>query len=310
MGDLLSLLAAVCWSAANVTIARGAGGKGDDNGAFLSILLTAFIAGLVWLPDVLNQGLRGFNVHGLAWFAAGGALTIFIGRVFFHASIQYLGAVRGSSVKRLAPFFSVLMGVLVLGEPLGLALVLGMLLIFAGFALLVYESRSAPGATGTAAESERKSTGIERWVNAGIVYGAVSAFAYAAGNVARKYGLIYMPEPAFGAMLGSIVGAFLFLMTASVVDSYRHAVHMTFTRFNPWLFAAGVLASAGQLLFFAAIDRSTISRAALIVSIEVFVTIFLTVVVFQGREKMTLSALVAAALGVTGTIVIIAGSGF
>ena len=307
MGDVFSVLAAVCWAAANVTIARGAGGKGDDNGAFLSILLTAAIAGVVWLPGVLQQGMAGFNSAGLAWFAAAGALTIFVGRVFFHSSIQYLGAVRGSSVKRLQPLFSVGLGVSILGEPLGSVLVLGMLLIFAGFGLLVHESFTAAQKSTTDIDTPRKS-GLRSWASAGLVYGAVSALAYAAGNIARKHGLIHMPDPAFGTMLGSITGALLFLATAGFVESYRDAVRMTFAKFNPWLTVAGVLASAGQLLFFEAIDRSTVSRAALIVSMEVFVTIFLTAVVFRGREKLTTPALAAAALGVAGTMVILVGS--
>jgi drug/metabolite transporter (DMT)-like permease len=116
-----------------------------------------------------------------------------------------------------------------------------------------------------------------------------------------------MPDPAFGVMFASMVGALLFLLMATVAQSYRNAVRSTFTRFNPWLFAAGVLASVGQLLYFIAIDYSTISRVTLIVSLEVFVTIFLMVVVFRSREKMTPAALVAAALGVTGTVVILLG---
>jgi drug/metabolite transporter (DMT)-like permease len=44
MGELLALLSACCFAASNVTITRGARDS-QDNGAFMSILLTAAIAG-------------------------------------------------------------------------------------------------------------------------------------------------------------------------------------------------------------------------------------------------------------------------
>lgn len=309
IGDLISLLAAVCWAAANVTIARGAGAKGDDNGAFLSILLTLVLASLVWgVTSLAQDGWPTMTPSGLWWFALGGALTMFIGRVFFHSSIQWLGAMRGSSVKRLAPLFSVLLGVLLLHEPLTWSLVAGMALIFSGFGVLVQESLSGkPPATGRPAG--KRASGWREWVNPGLVYGAVSALAYALGNVARKYGLLQIPDPAFGVALGSLVGAALFVLAARFMASYRNAVRSTFTRFNPWLLAAGVLASAGQLLFFVAIDYSTVSRAALIVSTEVFWTIGLTMLVVRTQEKLSRATVIAALLGVLGTVVIMADDG-
>jgi len=304
MGDLMSLLAAVCWSIANVTIARGAGGKGDDNGAFLSILLTAALAAIIWIVGGLSYGWSVPVAAGVWWFAVAGALTIFIGRVMFHTSIQWLGAIRGSSVKRLAPFFSVLLGLLLLDERLSSALGAGMVLIFAGFGVLVWESLARTGPLPAGTQDTRDLPASASWVNAGLLYGAISALAYAAGNVARKYGLLHMPDAAFGAMFGSLVGAALFVLTARFVASYRQAVHRAFTKFNPWLLTAGIFASVGQLLFFVAIDLSTVSRAAMIVSCEVFLTMGLTVLVFRGREKLSAAAMVAALLGVLGTAVI------
>jgi len=49
MGEWLALLSACCFAASNVTIMRGASAKGQDNGAFLSILFTAGIVGAIWL---------------------------------------------------------------------------------------------------------------------------------------------------------------------------------------------------------------------------------------------------------------------
>ena len=309
MGDWLALIAALCWAMANVTIARRAGARGDDNGAFLSILLTAGIAGALWLANRQDATSTARMPDAMLWFAAAGALTIFIGRVFLHASIQWLGAVRGASVKRLAPLFSVLLGVSVLSEPLSWALAGGMLLIFSGFGILVQESMRAHDTENSPPLAAPGPVHRAGWANPGIVYGAVSAFAYAAGNIARKYGLLDMPDPLFGTMFGALVGAAIFLLTALAVDSYRQAVRRCFTRFNPWLLATGVLSSAGQLMFFMAVDQSSVSRVAVIASTEVFVTMLLTFVVLRGRENISRAALLAASLGVVGTLLILSEKG-
>ena len=222
--DIIALLAATCWAGANTCIARGSSHQGGENGAFLSILLTAFIAGVVWVIGGGTDG-QALNTEGLAWFAAAGALTIFVGRVFFHSSVQYMGAVRSSSVKRLVPLFSVVLGVVCLGESLSLSALLGMVLIFAGFGVLVWESKQkiAPlDPSGPVPQGPTRQT--------------------------LRMGMVHISEPAFGAMLGALVGAVLFLASAVFLQSYREAVKNTLQKPNPWLLSAGILASVGQLL--------------------------------------------------------------
>jgi drug/metabolite transporter (DMT)-like permease len=305
MADLIALLAAVCWAGANSCIAKGSS-RGSDNGAFLSICLTMLIAGAVWVLELDMSTMPDLSLVGVLWFALAGALTIFLGRVFFHSSVQHLGAVRSSSVKRLVPFFTVALGITWLGETLRPAAAMGMLLIFLGFMLLVVESRRKDF-QGKKVDDSQISGGrrISSWLSAGMVYGVVSALAYATGNVSRKFGLDALPDPAFGAMFGALVGMVLFLAAATRLQSYRVAVINAVTVFNPWFMGAGLLASAGQLLYFTAIDQSTLSRATLIVSIDVFITIIFTVVFFRARESISTYAVGAAVLGFLGTAVII-----
>lgn len=300
MGEWLALCSAGCFAAANVTITRGVA-KGQDNGAFLSILLTMSIAGAWWLWRSAGRGLPAPDSASLLWFAGAGILTIFIGRVFLYASVQRLGAVPASAVKRLNPLFSVLLGVLLLGEAFDGAMAVGMLLIGASFAVLIRQSlRAARPAAGEAPRSLRATL-----ANLGYFYGPVSALAYAFGYVARKQGLASMPDPAFGTMFGAVVGALVFVLMARFVESYKVALRQTFTAFNPWLFAAGVLSSAGQLLYFAALGSSSIARCAMLSSMEAFFTIFFTVAVTRSGKQLTAPVLLACALGVAGTAFIV-----
>ena len=142
-------------------------------------------------------------------------------------------------------------------------------------------------------------------INLGYIYGPISALAYATGYLARKQGLIILPDAAFGAMLGALVGGILYIIAGIFLDRYRADICSTFTVFNPWLFAAGVLSSLGQVSYFVALTHSPISQIALITSMEVFLTIFITTVFFRNHEQLTSGVMVAALMATAGTIVII-----
>jgi drug/metabolite transporter (DMT)-like permease len=297
-GDALALASATCFAVSNVTIARGARPEGEDNGAFVSLLLTTLIAGAGWLAVGMVRGFEPVTARGLLWFAGAGIFTAFIGRVFFYASVQHLGAMQSSAMKRLNPFFAVLLGVMVLGEQLTSGMAIGIAFIVASFVVLLRGSWNNRGERGGASVGKRL-------LNAGYVYGPISALGYATGYLLRKMGLAEAHDALLGAAVGCAVGALLFLLTATFRKEYAVAVRSTFARPNYWLMGAGVMSSFGQILYFAALGESPMSRVALISSMEVFVTLFLAAMFLRRRESLTPSIVAAAALGVAGTAFIV-----
>jgi drug/metabolite transporter (DMT)-like permease len=297
LGDAFALASATCFAVSNVTIARGARPEAEDNGAFVSLLITTAISGAGWIALGIARGFEPVTMRALLWFAGAGVFTAFIGRVFFYASVQHLGAMRSSAMKRLNPFFAVLLGVLVLGETLTGGMAIGLTLLAASFAVLVMAGK---GRGGTADESLGR-----RLLNVGYVYGPISALGYATGYLLRKMGLAQAHDALLGAMVGCVVGALLFLATASVRRDYARAVRATFEKPNFWLMGAGVMSSFGQILYFAALNESPMSRVALISSMEVFVTLFLGAFLLRKRESLTPGLLFAALLGVAGTAFIV-----
>lgn len=290
------------FSTANITINRGFDGTTRSGGAFLSILITFALAFGIWIFLGLQHGWSTFNKTSFAWFVLAGVLTIFIGRVFLYASIQHVGAVRASAIKRLNPFFSVLLGVLLLGESISGPMMVGVVLIGTSFAVLVHQSMRTSGRDEDIVE---KKSVLERITNLGYLYGPISAFAYASGYVARKQGLLVQADAAFGTMVGALTGIVVFLITALFVSNYREDIRKTFSVYNPWLLAAGIFSSLGQLCYFVALSYSSISKIALITSMEVFVTIFLSTVIFRSRESLTFDVVVAGVLGFAGTVFVI-----
>ena len=302
MGEALAILSMTLFALTNIAIVRGHDGKSRSSGAFLSIVITFLVSALIWLIVVLRKGWPDVNFSVVGWFALGGFLTIFVGRVFLYASIQQLGAVKASAVKRLNPFFSVLLGVLILGETIILPMMVGMLLIVISFAVLV---RQAVFAAGQESLRVEKHSAFDRLLNLGYLYGPVSALAYAAGYVARKQGMMVLPDSALGTMIGALTGIVFFVITSGFINSYRDDLRKTFTVFNKWFLMAGCLSTFGQIAYFTALNYIGISKIALITSMEVFLTMILSTVVFLSKEKLTVDVIIAAGLGFLGTVFVI-----
>ena len=187
-----------------------------------------------------------------------------------------------------------------MGETVDIGMAFGMILIFASFGLLAAEAwRRQPPRAGP------RKGGARGVLASGYVYGPVSALAYATGYLARKAGLIAMPDPNFGTMVGAAAGAVAFVVAALFLTSYRAAIRSTFARWNPWLFSAAVMSSCGQILQFVALNYSTISRVALLNSTEVVFTIVLSRWFLRNYERTTPASLTAALLSVGGAALVI-----
>ncbi len=75
--------------------------------------------------------------------------------------------------------------------------------------------------------------------------------------------------------------------------------------FNKWFLMAGCTSTFGQIAYFAALNYIGISKIALITSMEVFITMILSTLVFLSKEKLTADVIVAACLGFLGTVFVI-----
>ncbi len=289
------------FAAANISIGTKHQGRASRGGAFLSICITFVLSFTVWLALGLQGEFEPLNRVAIGWFALAGILTALVGRIFLFASLRHLGAVKGAAIKRLNPLFSVLLGVWLLGEVISFQMALGMTLIIASFVVLIRQSLQ----TAREADTGLAAGTFNRIANLGYFHGPVSALAYASGYVARKQGLLVMPDPVLGTMVGAATGMVLFCLLATAIASLRSDLRATFTELNPWLWLAGLFTSFGQLSYFAALQYTSISKIALITSMEVFVTMFLTRVVLRSDGKLPPDVLLAAALGVLGTLLVI-----
>jgi drug/metabolite transporter (DMT)-like permease len=299
LGQLLAALSMLFFSFGSVFISKAAMQRGDT-GVLFSIFTTMVFSCVLWLVmerDNIEVVHDQQWWTGIGWFIAAGLFAMVFGRTLVYASIKHLGVIRSSSVKRLNPFFSALLAWLLLSEPITAWDGVGMFAIGLAFVLLI------------------RNIGAHRHLNAadkqlsmlGYTVGVGAALAYAFANIARKFGLINLDAPVFGTMISAVSGFGFFVVAALFLRSYRTNLLNMFSNLNRWSVLAGICASSGQILTFAALSYESVSTVVMIGSLEVFVSSFLSVYIFHTERRPDPMTLLAAFLATGGVIIVSAG---
>ena len=296
LGEWLALLSAFLFACSNIAVAKGAVGGGGDRGAMLSVVITIGVSAILWLT-VEGGGIGTASDNwwaGIAWFALAGLFATALGRAFLFVSIRRLGVTRAAAVKRLNPFFSVILAVVLVGEAASRLDLAGMAMIAIAFAILIRDAMARSG------EGLEAPPGDYAW-------GVASALSYAFSYVARKNGLIAIAAPAFGTFVSAVSGLLVFVVAAVFSSHYRDALLNIFRYANRWLVAAGFLISFGQVSLFAALTYAPISTVVMISSLEIFLATFLSIIVFRTERRPGIGTYVAATLATFGVVAIAAG---
>jgi drug/metabolite transporter (DMT)-like permease len=140
-----------------------------------------------------------------------------------------------------------------------------------------------------------------------FLFGIFGALAYALAYIARKAGLDIMATPAFGTFLSAVTGFAGFAALALVMPRYATNLAGVFRHLDRWIVAAAIMVSFGQILMFAALAYESVATVVMIASLEIFISIFLAVVVFR-TEPVPGPAIALAALLATGGVILVAAS--
>ena len=135
-GDLLGLLAGLCWGATTVVVRTSALSEAPPSETLLYQLLGAFLA---LLPVALlsdQAGRFALTPAALASLLFQGVVVSFASYLAWFALLRRYLATGLSVFSFMTPIFGVTFGVLVLGEPLGGAFVAGAALVLAGILLV------------------------------------------------------------------------------------------------------------------------------------------------------------------------------
>ncbi|MCR4524183.1 DMT family transporter [Bosea sp. 47.2.35] len=301
LGELFSILSVLAFAFGGVAIAKARKRGPGDGGAILSVGFTALLSAALWLGTARDSAhlLREPGLlAGLAWFALSGLLATALARSLYFLSVRDLGAIRGAAVKRAIPFFSVLFGVVFLGEILTSAKLGGLMLIGISVAALV-----AVDLAGRGKVSAPVADGIEP---IGYLWGTASGLCYASAYVARKLGLNLIPDGALGTFVGAMAAMSYYVIAALVSPRSRQAIVAALIARNIWGVVAALCFAVGQIGNFYAIQYTTISTVGAIQSLEVFVSMLIATIILRTERAPNLITIIAALAATAGVLMVVA----
>jgi drug/metabolite transporter (DMT)-like permease len=298
VGEFYAVLSALSFALFNIVLTKAGGGR-VNKGVVFSVIVTigfSFTLFLVLEAGRIEIAATRETVAGIGFFAFAGLSAMVFGRSLVFDSIRRLGATRASAVKRLNPFFSVVLAAVFLSEAVTRFDLAGLVAIALAFAILVRTSlmgsdASAPGAATPFA----------------YAIGAGAALAYAISYIGRKMGLELMDAPAFGTFVSALAGLVGFALLALFFPRHRQNFTGVFKNVDRYVVAGGILVSLGQILMFAALAHEKVSTVVMISSLEVFFSIFLATVVFRTESRPPPAILVSAGLAIVGVVLVAAG---
>ncbi len=282
---LLALGAAVSFGALAVTIRLALHPPLDPETASL---VTTFLAGACCV--VLAAATGDFS--GLDWgdtwpFFVTGLFAPGISQIFFTRAVGLIGPSRTAVFVGVSPVLSAAIAVIVLNEPVHVALVVGTLLIVAGGTLLVRE-RARPGML----------------LSAGIALALGAALLFAVRDNLVRWAARGSEVPGFVAASASLVSACVVI--GLVVLAKPAAVGRVRRTFRPFLLS-GLVYGVSYACLYSAFDRGRVTIVAPLVATESLWAVLISMMVLRRSERIGSRLLVAAALVVGGGALI---SGF
>ena len=219
----------------------------------------------------------------VALFAAIGLFRPFLSSNLSMAGTQHLGATISSTLAATSPLFGVALGVVLLGESLGAAIVIGTAGVVAGVVVLSWRgevSRSWP------------------WWALALPIGA--AFLRSIAQAIAKVGMESLPNPYFVGLVGYSVS----FMVALADHRWRGAGLTAIAgRGCGWLVLTGLSYGMAILSLNSALNCGMLSVVAPIVACSPLFTLLLGVLLFR-EQAVTVRVLIALALVVPGVVLI------
>jgi drug/metabolite transporter (DMT)-like permease len=255
------------------------------SGAAISI--PAFTLCFVLASPIL---LRGETIvwSAVPIFAAVGLVFPALLTLLTFAGNRALGPVVTASLGNISPLFSVLLAVVLLGEPLRLWQFVGLILIVAGVLVITV--------TRTQDMRNWRTWALLLPLGAAVLRGVIPPVI--------KVGLEIWPSPIAAGLTGYIFSSLTVLMVERVRNG-RFIVQGP-VQGRLWFALTGICNGIGTLLFYAALGAGPVSVVTPLVATYPMITVGLNMLVFGGtRAGLRLAG--GSALTVTGVVLILIG---
>ncbi|MCF8564059.1 DMT family transporter [Alicyclobacillus tolerans] len=294
-GEVTALFAAFCYSLSFVYLRKAQTERNlPDHGLLPILLISALTLAAAFGIKALSQPvvLNAISKWPMAALLSvtSGLVGTWLGRQTLYTAIDRLGATRGVVLKSASPVITLVIAFSLLGERPDDLDVPGLACLLLGLVWVIVERRWV---------SHRA---LSKWVNYGIALGLLSAVLQGTGHAMRKLGTAYPVSPVFSAavdVLAALTGYSAALMVTGKLFRYLK-VYWSFPK--RYVIAAGLLSSAGVLLFFSAVSRAPVSTVSVIIGTEPILVALLSSVLLGKLEQLSWGVFVAAVLVAAGVI--------
>ena len=286
-GIFYAIVAGLFWGISPVLVKRGLV-HADVSAATLyqqaTILATLLVAALV--EGELFAGI--IPPLAMAVFACTGVVGAYLGRTLFVKTVDQIGASRAQSLNNSSPLITVLLAVLFLGEPLTLAVLLGVMLIISG---VFFIAEPRPKDEGSGGRKILTFTSIMATVCYGIV------------PVLKKFGTENGGTPVMGALVMHATGLLLLVTLGSLLKVEFKPERIASSSVVCFV-SAGFFYAIGSIMTLKALTYAPASVAAPVWSAQPIVSFFLAKSILKGIEAVSWRDGVAALLVVCGVLVL------
>ncbi len=248
----------------------------------LALGLPGFLA-LAAVTGELSQ-LIGLSALALGYFVLAGILHFVIGRTLTYASLQQIGATRASPLIGTNTLYTVLLAIILLGEPATPKVLAAAILVVAGVVLLSRHERP---------DKEIQLASKKH----GVAYSLLAGFIFGVTPLLVRAGLLLAPLPALAAMISYAVALLLYLIGSFFPSRRKVMTRGTIT--SAFLIAA-VSVNLGQILRYYALNLAPASVASTIINAFPLFALIFAYPRSKGLETYSRAVLAGAALILVG----------
>lgn len=265
IGSLFALLSAMCFALNAIFLRRAVIVVVDISvGILISVSMAVPLLCLIIAFTGQIQSLLNFPWQGCLWLSLAGVFHFVIGRTFNYKCIQLVGANIANILSRSDILISVVIGVLVLREPLGWGLGIGVFLILTGIALTGLNSQ----------QTQQSYESLHRIPARAFVLGLGAGVSWGVAPIFVKLGLDGIGSPVAGAFI-SFAAATAVLSLSLLSQRARTAITETSARAAGLFFVAGLLSFSANFIRYIALKLAPASVVTPLAStVPVFVIIF------------------------------------
>jgi drug/metabolite transporter (DMT)-like permease len=295
-GLILALVAAVSFSAGIVLVRKTAGEAGES---FSVTAISIFVGIPFFAIAIIISGewsqLLTISWRALALLGSAGIIHFIIGRLLGYNSFRLIGANRATIYTNTNRFYAVLFSVLFLKESITVFIVLGVLLMFAGAALITTEKKST---------TEKKEKRLSRNEVKGILLALGAALCWGITPVLIKPGVEEIGSSSAGAFVSYCTAAIVMGLLLLNGPRRKQLTQLPLKKSMLPMAIAGAFTAGGQLLYYTALGQSPASVVTPLLSIQILFIFFFSFLINRKIELFTPKVFIGMAATVAGTFLL------